>query len=206
MPIPMQRNRPCLSGLTGSWNHVATCLVFWTQSANADDWIRSLSEKEARACLRKPMTEDSVSVKAELLAKSRNTVSTNLWPTVPGTRTFRSILDCSEQLREQETRREQREQAATAKREAKKAERERQKHMEQMVNEPNKWLREADTLVDARGTANYKAVAELLADLREAIGGNEGEQITRKHASHLAKTHPTLTHLKSSLRTRNLID
>ncbi len=57
-----------------------------------------------------------------------------------------------------------------------------------------------------RVTANYKAAAELLADLRKAIGGNEGEQITRKHAPHLAQTHPTLTHLKSSLRKRKLID
>jgi hypothetical protein len=27
----------------------------------------------------------------------------------------------------------------------------------------------------------------MLADLREAVGGYEGEKITRKHAAHLAK-------------------
>ncbi len=60
--------------------------------------------------------------------------------------------------------------------------------------------------VDARGTANYKAAAEMLADLREAVGGDEGEKITRKHAAHLTKKHPTLNRLKSSLRKRRLLE
>ncbi len=68
------------------------------------------------------------------------------------------------------------------------------------------WLREATKLVDARGTANYKAAAEILADLREAVGGDDGEKITRKHAAHLTQKHPTLTHLKSSLRKRGLLE
>ena len=75
-----------------------------------------------------------------------------------------------------------------------------------MVKAPQKWLREADKLVEARGTQNYKAAAEILADLRDAIGGDDGVQITRKHAAHLARKHPTLNHLKSSLRKRELLD
>ena len=74
-----------------------------------------------------------------------------------------------------------------------------------MVKALKKWLGEAEKLVDARGTQNYKAAAEILADLREAVGGDEGEQMTRKHAAHLARRHPTLTHLKSSLRKRGLL-
>lgn len=74
------------------------------------------------------------------------------------------------------------------------------------VKEPKKWLREAEKLVDARGTANYKAATEMLADLREAVGGDEGEKITRKHAAHLVKKHPTLNRLKSSLRKRGLLE
>jgi len=54
-----------------------------------------------------------------------------------------------------------------------------------MVKQPKKWLRQTEKLVDARGTANYKAAVEMLADLREAVGGDEGEKITRKHAAHL---------------------
>ena len=65
---------------------------------------------------------------------------------------------------------------------------------------------EAEQLVDARGTDNYKAAAEILFDLREAVGHDEGTKITRRHAAHLAKKHPTLNHLKSSLRKRGLLD
>ncbi len=78
--------------------------------------------------------------------------------------------------------------------------------MKEMVQDPKKWLREAEQLVDARGTHNYKTAAEILYDLREAVGGDEGDKITRRHAAHLAKKHPTLNHLKSSLRKRGLLE
>lgn len=75
-----------------------------------------------------------------------------------------------------------------------------------MVKEPKKCLREAEKLVEARGTMNYEAAAEMLADLREAVGGGDGEKLTRKHAAHLAKKYPTLNRLKSSLRKRELLE
>ena len=95
---------------------------------------------------------------------------------------------------------------AAERRKAVKQEKERQDRMKKMVKAPRKWLRDADKLVEARGTQNYKAAAEILADLREAIGGDKGAQLTREHAAHLAKKHPTLTHLKSSLRKRALLE
>ncbi len=93
-----------------------------------------------------------------------------------------------------------------ARREAAKQERKRQDRMKEMVKEPKKSLRVATEHVDARGTANYRAAADVLADLREAIGGAEGETITHRHAARLVKQHPTLTHLKSSLRKRGLLE
>ncbi len=75
-----------------------------------------------------------------------------------------------------------------------------------MVKDPKKWLREAEQLADARGTQNYKAAAEILFELREAVGGDIGDKITRRHAAHLAKKYLTLSHLKSSLRKRGLLD
>ena len=92
-----------------------------------------------------------------------------------------------------------------AKREAEKAEQLRQVRMKEMVKDPQRWLREAEKLADARGTDNYKAAADVLADLREAIGGDEGRTITEKQAAHLAKKHPTLSHLKSQLRKRGFL-
>jgi hypothetical protein len=112
----------------------------------------------------------------------------------------------TEQLRVEHNAKEQKKREALAKREAAKKQRERQKRMQAMVKDPKAWLCEVTKLVDQRGTSNYKAAAEILADLREAVGGDEGEKITRKHAAHLAKKHPTLNHLKSSLRKRGLLE
>lgn len=75
-----------------------------------------------------------------------------------------------------------------------------------MLKNPDKWLRASERLVDAGGTHNYKAAAEILDDLREAIGGGEGDKIARRHAATLAKKHPTRNHLKSSLRKRGLLE
>ena len=52
----------------------------------------------------------------------------------------------------------------------------------------------------------YREAASILADLRDAIGGEEGSKIARKHAAHLAKKYPTLNLLKSSLRKKKLLD
>ena len=78
--------------------------------------------------------------------------------------------------------------------------------MKEMVASPAAWLTKAEKLADARGTDNYKAAADILADLREAIGGEEGDKIARRHAAHLAKKYPTLNQLKSSLRKRGLLE
>ena len=81
----------------------------------------------------------------------------------------------------------------------------RQDRMAQMVHEPDRWLKEADKLVAQRGTENYNAAADILADLGEAIGDEQGTKFVRQHAAHLAKTYPTLNRLKSSLRKRGLL-
>lgn len=128
------------------------------------------------------------------------------WPTASPGRTLEVLFGRTEQLRVEHNAKEEKKREALAKREAAKKQRERQKRMQEMVKEPKAWLREATKLVDLRGTSNYKAAAEILADLREAVGGDEGEKITRKHAAHLAKKHPTLNRLKSSLRKRGLLE
>jgi hypothetical protein len=148
---------------------------------------------------------DSLAVKAELLATIRDSADTIDWPMVPKGRTLAAPTERTEALRRDQSVKEEKRRQAKEKREAAKAERERQKRMKQMLEDPQQWLRKAGQLVDARGTDNYRAAADILADLREAIGGDEGEKITRKHAAHLTKKHPTLNVLKSALRQRGLL-
>jgi len=69
--------------------------------------------------------------------------------------------------------------------------------MIEMAKAPKKWLDAAKKLVDERGTANYKAVAEILFDLRESVGGKKGDSIARQHAARRAprigNTRPSIT-------------
>ena len=67
-------------------------------------------------------------------------------------------------------------------------------------------MKEFEKIAGAGGTDNYKAATDILADLRDAIGGTEGKLITRKHAARIVKKHPTLNMLKSSLRKNGLLD
>jgi hypothetical protein len=78
--------------------------------------------------------------------------------------------------------------------------------MAEMKSAPAPWLVKASQLVDARGSDNYREAAGILADLRDAVGGDEGSRIARNHAARLAKKHPTLSLLKSFLRKSNLLD
>ncbi len=170
------------------------------------EWVARLSDAESKRLLRRFVTEDANAVKAETIAAIRQGGGASDWPTASLGRSFQTLLDRTEEIRADHEAKEQKKREAAAKRKAAKKERERQNRMKEMVKDPQSWLRKASKLVDARGTANYKAAAEILADLREAVGGDDGEKITRKHAAHLAKKHPTLTHLKGSLRKRGLLE
>jgi hypothetical protein len=78
--------------------------------------------------------------------------------------------------------------------------------MVEMKADPNRWLQHATELVEKRGTDNYREAASILADLREALGGDAGNDIARRHAKALARTHPTLRTLVSALRKQALLD
>lgn len=78
--------------------------------------------------------------------------------------------------------------------------------MKEMVKNRDKWLRESERLVNSGGTENYKTAADILHDLREAIGGEEGDRIALGCASRLTKKYPTLNRPKSSLRKQGLLE
>lgn len=169
------------------------------------EWVEQLSETESKDLLHRFLADNPNTVKVETLAAIQNRAESPDWPTSSLGRSFQMLLDRTQQLRADHEAKQQKKRAAAEKRKAAKKERERQDRMKEMVKKPQPWLREASRLVDERGTANYKAAAEILAELREAIGGGEGKRMTRKHAARLVKQHPTLGHLKSSLRKRGLL-
>ena len=169
-------------------------------------WVKAIPDQGAKVLLLQFLSGDAASVKANLLAEIRHSQHQDGWPTTDKQRSLAELLLQTEVLRSGEKAKRAYKAEAKTKREAAKAERKRTDRMKEMVKDPKKWLHETELLVDARGTDNYKAVAEILYDLCEAVGGDEGEKITRRHAAHLSKKHPTLNHLKSSLRKRGLLE
>lgn len=167
-------------------------------------WAKSLKTQQARDLLVKLLTEDTTGLKARLLAEVRDAQPKAIWPATDLQRTFAELLAQTELLRSSANTKAAAKAAAKAKRDAAKAEQNRQSRMMEIAKAPKKWLRTAEKLVEDRGTDNYKAAADILFDLREAIGGEKGDDMARKHAAHLALKHPTLNHLKSSLRKRGL--
>jgi hypothetical protein len=177
-----------------------------SQSQQLDHWVGGLSKTKAKELLTRFLTDDPTTVKAEVMAEIRDCHSTPTWPLSPNERSLEDLISRAKELRSIANKKAAKKAAAAAKRKAAKTKRERQARMKKMLTAPKQWLSEADKLADARGTSNYEAAADILADLQEAIGGTEGKTITRKHAAHLAKKHPTLNRLKSSLRKRGLLD
>ncbi len=169
-------------------------------------WLTKLADARRDEIIQRLLSEDPVAVKAELLSEIRDSQQTPSWPVEPPTRTVAQLLQLCESLRQKEDEKEKKQAAAKAKREADKAEKQRQARMVEMQSTPESWLKKASKLVEDRGTDNYREAASILADLRDAVGGEQGIKIARKHAAHLAQKYPTLNVLKSSLRKKELLD
>lgn len=176
-----------------------------SQEQLIQQWVKTLSEKDAKRLLHEFLAKDPAAVKAKSVAWILEKGQSPVWPSVTLGRTCQELLDRAEQLRTVQNEQNRKKQVAAEKRQVAKRARERQDRMKLMVTDPRKWLRKADKLVEARGVNNYEAAAEILAELREALGGEDGEHLTRIHAAHLAKKHPTLSRMKSSLRKRGLL-
>ncbi|MFY7877505.1 MAG: hypothetical protein ACOVQM_18765, partial [Pirellula sp.] len=169
-------------------------------------WLNTTTDSRRNEIIQRLTLEDPVALKAELLSEIRDSQQAIVWPVKSPTRTVAQLLQVCDSLRQKEEERQKKQAAAKAKREAVKAEKQRQARMAEMQSAPDVWLKMASKLVEERGTDNYREAATILADLREAVGGEQGNKIARKHAAHLIQKHPTLGILKSSLRKNELLD
>jgi len=85
------------------------------------------------------------------------------------------------------------------------AARERAKRLAEMVADPTLFLRETERLVARRSTHAYREIAQLLADLREALAGTRRSDLAERRARKLKREHPTLNHLTAALRREGFI-
>lgn len=183
--------------------------VVLSPAQRLEPWLKKLNANQAKGYLEQLLVGDTANVKAEILSEVVQSPSNTKqpdWPTVELNRTFEELLRLADDLREEHDAKAKKNEMAKAKREATKAQREREVRMGEMIKEPQKWLDETERLVNERGTANYTLAGEILADLKEAIGGLRGAEIARKHAAHLVRKHPTLSRLKGSLRKSGVLN
>ena len=176
------------------------------QDAAVNAWLKKLAVSRRNEITQRMLREDPVALKRELLSEIRDSQQTQSWPFEPPTRTVAQLREICESLHQEEDKKKKTQAAAKAKREADKVEKELQARIADMRSAPNSWLTKVSKLVEKRGTDNYREAASMLADLRDALGGEQGNKIARKHASHLAQKYPTLNVLKSSLRKKQLLD
>lgn len=174
--------------------------------AQIREWVGEQSEQSLESLVVEFLTKEPAATQSATLAKILHRGGDTQWPTASSERTLKDLLDRTRELRQAANRKEQIKQQAAAKRRAAKEARQRALRIGQMSEAPDPWFRQVDDLVEQRGTDNYEAAAELLAELGEALAEEDGPRIVRKHAAHLAKQHPTLTRMKSSLRKRGLLD
>jgi hypothetical protein len=164
------------------------------RNAAIAEWLESVDAATLRRWLLRCLTGEPAAIKAECLRKFRKSSPLPKWPTTKGTRSMTELMQRANQLAEVEKeKKEKRKQQA------------RRKRLADMAKSPDKYLGEVSRHVALRGRDEYEAAAQLLSDLREAIGGPEGEEFARKHAARLKKKHPTLRILTGALRSKGLL-
>ena len=168
-------------------------------------WIATMNDSRRSEIIQRLLSEDPVALKAELLSEIRNGRQSPNWPVSPPTRTVAQLLEHCKLLREQENERLRQLAIAKAKQKADKAAQLRQARMMAMKAAPETWLKNVSNLVEQSGTDNYRDAASMLADLREAVGGEKGSALARGHAAHLAQKYPSRKLLKSFLKNHGLL-
>ncbi|MCA9175863.1 MAG: hypothetical protein KDB14_15365 [Planctomycetales bacterium] len=160
---------------------------------SVDDWLEQQSSEMLRSLLRRVLQEDPAAVRAESLAAMRNQAGKSVWPATPGSRTLEEIYDLASVKEDQ---REKRELASE--------QRKRTKRLAILREDPMAAIAKVERLVQTRRRANYAEAAKLLAELREAVGGVEGERLADKVASRIVTEYPTLHSLKRAFQDEGL--
>lgn len=164
------------------------------QNVAMAEWLESVDATTLRKWMLRVLTGEPTATKTECLQTFRKSHKIPPWPVAKGVRAFAQLLQRADELaKEKQVREEKRKEQA------------RRKRLVDMARSPQKYLDEVNKHVAMRGREHYDQAAQILSDIREAIGGEEGDKISRKHAAHLKKKHPTLKMLIGPLRRKGLL-
>lgn len=159
------------------------------------DWIAGQSVDKLQEIVEQLLTGDAAAVRAETLSRVRDASGVAPWPMAEPTRTFGELLATAKEVGAKRTQREKK--ASEAK---------RRKRLAAIAADPEALIARVEQLVQYRSTENYEQAAEELADLREALGPDEGPARAKAVAAKLRAKNPTLKLLIRALKQRRLLD
>jgi len=157
-------------------------------------WLRHQPESRKSAWLCRLMADPRGAVRREILAEFKKDQDVAAWPTVRVARTIADLHAAADVIQNQRDR------AA-----AEEAARKRAEKLAGMAADPMKTLRETEVLVKKRSIDAYGEVAQLLADLREALSGGNQADLADRQAKKLNRLNPKLHRLTAALRGQGLL-
>lgn len=157
-------------------------------------WLEHRSIDELRALLLRVLTDDPAAVRVEMLASIRSEMKSASWPTAEPTRTLGQLRDAAEAMRNDVELKKVRAQEAK-----------RRKQLSAIAADPKRHIAKAESLVQKRSAENYDAAAQMLADLREALGPVDGPREAELAAQNLVALNPKLPFLVAALRRHGLL-
>ncbi len=148
---------------------------------DVDDWLANQNLETLRALMRRVLQDDAAAVRAESLAAMRDQSGKATWPANNSGRALEELRMLANAKADQ---RKKREQASE--------QRKLEKRFAKIRQDPSAAFADAEKLIQSRSTENYFKAARLLAELRGAVGGEEGSRIADQAAKKIAKKYPTL--------------
>ena len=157
-------------------------------------WIERQPAAIKDAWLAEWLADPRSAVRREILAEYQRSQGSPSWPTVRADRTIAELKAAAEEIARDLTRKK-----------ADKAARERAKKLADMAADADPTLRETEELTKQRTQRAYAQVAELLADLREALAGTDRVGLAEDQARKLKEANPKLHMLTSALRGKGFV-
>ena len=157
-------------------------------------WVDRQTKDELTELVRRMLTEDATATRAETLARIRDEAGATEWLTAEPTRTLTQLYAAAKVVGDR-----QRLRAAQAKEKARHA------RLAKIAADPQQTIAEVETLVKQRSLQSYETAAQTLADLREALGSEQGTPRAQAVAEKLRRENPTLKGLVKELRKHGLL-
>lgn len=158
-------------------------------------WIARQSKADLQQYLRMFLSEDVARARGAIWTQVRKATPATAWPMAKPLRTLEALQALAVGYREKRLQKEE-----------KTRETARRKRIKAMANDPDKVIAQVESLVAQRSEVSYSDAADMLLELREALGPTAGPPRVRAVAKRLCQKNPTRRLLTAALRRKGLLD